>query len=43
MSVGVGDEQIYRLRDYVPSDRVRIVAIDARKKTHATKQSFSTA
>lgn len=28
----VGDEQIYRLRDYARSERVRIVAIDTRKK-----------
>ena len=28
----VGDEQIYRLHDYAPSQRVRIVAIDGRKK-----------
>lgn len=28
----IGDEQIYRLRDSAPSERVRVVAIDARKK-----------
>ena len=28
----VGDVQIYRLRDYAPSERVRVVAIDNRKK-----------
>ena len=28
----VGDEQIYRLRDYAPSERVRVVAIDNRRK-----------
>ena len=32
MKMDVGDEQIYRLRDYAPSERVRIVAIDNRKK-----------
>lgn len=30
--IQVGDEQIYRLRDYAPSQRVRILAIDTRKK-----------
>lgn len=30
--MNVGDEQIYRLRDYAPSERVRVVAIDTRKK-----------
>lgn len=29
----VGDELIYRLRDYSASERVRVVEIDARKKT----------
>lgn len=29
----VGDELIYRLRDFSPSERVRIVGIDTRKKT----------
>lgn len=30
--MNVGDEQIYRLRDYAQSERVRIVEVDARKK-----------
>lgn len=29
----VGDELIYRLRDFSPSEHVRIVSIDNRKKT----------
>lgn len=29
----VGDEQIYRQRDFAPSERVRIVGIDERKKS----------
>ena len=33
MSVDIGDEQIYWLRAYAPSERVRIAAIDTRKKT----------
>ena len=32
LNMDVGDEQIYRLRDYAPSERVRVVAIDNRKK-----------
>lgn len=29
----IGDELIYRLRDYAPSQRVQVVEIDTRKKT----------
>lgn len=31
--IAIGDEQIYRLRDYDHSERVRLVEIDSRKKT----------
>lgn len=31
--MGVGDEQIYRQRDFAPSERVRIVGIDERKRS----------
>jgi hypothetical protein len=31
--IQIGDEQIYRLRDYDPSQRVRILAVDKRKKS----------
>lgn len=40
MSVDIGDEQIYRLRDYAPSERVRIVGIDTRKKTPRYEVEF---
>ncbi len=30
----VGDELIYRLRDYAPSEHVKVVEVDTRKKTH---------
>jgi hypothetical protein len=33
MSVSVGDEQIYRVRDYAPSERVRVLAIQPRKRS----------
>ncbi|MCW2287818.1 hypothetical protein EDF60_1258 [Leucobacter luti] len=31
--IAIGDEQIHRLRDYDHSERVRVVELDARKKT----------
>ena len=36
----VGDELIYRLRDFSPSERVRIVGIDTRKKTPRYEVEF---
>jgi len=28
----IGDGLIYRLRDYAPSERVKVIEVDARKK-----------
>ena len=36
----VGDELIYRLRDFSLSERVRIVSIDTRKKTPRYEVEF---
>jgi hypothetical protein len=36
----VGDEQIYRLRDDAPSDRVRILAIHPGKQRHRYDVEF---
>jgi hypothetical protein len=38
--IQVGDEQIYRLRDYDPSQRVRILAVDKRKKSSRYEIEF---
>jgi hypothetical protein len=40
MHMDVGDEAIYRLRDYAPSERVRIVAFDGRKKNPRHEMEF---
>lgn len=36
----VGEEHIYRLRDYAPSERVRIIAVDNRKKNPRYEVEF---
>jgi hypothetical protein len=35
-----GTEHIYRLRDFAPSERARVVAVDRRKKTSRYEVEF---